>query len=201
IEQALLVDFRIDRLGDQREGQATAMPGTGGELFQTGAQALAGTACPAQGSGQCVHFTLAGGGEDFGGQVALAAKVAIQAAGGNSDILGQRLHGQRRETARADPLQGTGKNALTLGLVAVYASVGNTVGHGLNPDSLTCSESGFRPWLKGRSGQICRRIGNQAGQGARRQIGAALPDSNAGRHSTQSCSSTRNASNLTGLAR
>ncbi|MOA10508.1 hypothetical protein D3C78_1304000 [compost metagenome] len=61
-DQALFVDLRIDRLGDQREGQLAAVPGARGETPQTGGQTPGGIARGAKGFGEGIQLTPAGAG-------------------------------------------------------------------------------------------------------------------------------------------
>ncbi|MDT4844351.1 hypothetical protein FQZ97_783070 [compost metagenome] len=112
------------------------MPGAGGELAQAAGQAFGGRTLAAQDLGQAVHFQLAGPGEDFRRQLALVTEVAIEAAGGDTDVLGQGLHRQRREAALHHPCMGAGENAAAQFLVTVDSGSGGAVGHDLNPDSL-----------------------------------------------------------------
>ena len=74
IAQALLVDFRIHRLGDQGEGQPLAAPGARGKAPQALGQAPGGRAGTAQDHGQGIDLTLAGAAEDFRRQLALPRK-------------------------------------------------------------------------------------------------------------------------------
>ena len=134
-QQALLVHLRLHRLGDQREGQASAVPGASGELLQAGGQTGGRAAGPTQDLGEGIDLHPAGIAEDLGGQLTLAAEMAIQAAGGDAGVFGQGLHGQAGEATFGDADMGAGEDVLALFLSAIEAGGGDAIDHELNPCS------------------------------------------------------------------
>jgi hypothetical protein len=135
VEQALLIHFGVDRLSDQGKGQSTTAPGAVRKTLKPSSQTLRRAAGAAHGCGQRIDFALAGQRKYLGGQLALAAHMAVQTAGGDADILSQGLHGQRGKTALDHPHQRGTDDAGAQRLIAVESVCSGAVGHGLNPDS------------------------------------------------------------------
>ncbi|MCY1421398.1 hypothetical protein D9M71_370540 [compost metagenome] len=112
-----------------------AVPGTRGETAETVGQTPGGIAGGTEGFGEGIQLTPAGAGKDLGGELALAAEVAVEAAGSHPGLLRQPLHGQRGEAAFGNSRLGQFEDAFALGVVPLQAGLGDSICHDLNPHS------------------------------------------------------------------
>ena len=116
-DQALGLDGRVDRLGDQRPGEAAAAQGAAGEGLDRGGDPLGrrGRRVGRRGDDR-VDLVLGGVAEDLGEQLGLGGEVAVDGAGGDPgprarpprpgprrSRRGRSARGRRRRSARARP--------------------------------------------------------------------------------------------------